>query len=297
MLAALLLLTGPGLAGCLDGNDGGSRGPAGTGSSSAGTTSPGPTGGLPPPPSPTVVDLLLDFGLPGCRGITVEHQRALADVQALLPPGFTAKPVDLTMQAPQPVGPLGSLLVDVFSCSGLTVAGEPRVPATYYGQLYTFVDPPTERWPGTPDVPIHEYVFRTLAAEDVLAALWPAAGYDSRSGPAALAIGAPGGLPLQQGPRLANATIAGYTVTAAGNTADTAPIAAPFARYTALNDGSLLVWTGTYAFPTAYRGVGNFQIVADDLYTRYGESFAGGAYLYEGGDMADMDLRRVFLPL
>lgn len=283
------------LAGCLGGGgdgDGGGTTP-GTRSDSGISSTPAPP--MPPPPGPTVVDLLTNFGLNGCRGITVEAWRSLPQIQAFLPAGFQAKPVEDL----EGVGEgFGSLVIDLFACGNLTVADQARVPATYYGQVYTFIGPPTDRVPNTPNAPIHEYVFRVLAAEDILASLWPAAGYDTRSGPANVTIEGPGGLPLDQ--RGANAGIAGYLATGSGNRLNGAGIAAPFARYTALNDGSVLVWTGTYSFPGAYSGFGQFQVPADDPFApmQAPDRFIGAmAYFYEDGAMQRMDLRRVFTPI
>lgn len=290
-------------AGCLgddgrdgDGNDGGTPGPPGP------TATPAPPTDGPPPPMPTVVELLPDFALVECRGISIRHQRPVADVQELLPAGFSAAIV----AGSQPLGlveGLGTVTIDLFACGNLTVGGQPRVPATYFGQLAALVEPPTERVPGTPDATFHEYVFRVLAAEDVLAALWPAAGYDTRSGAAALRIAAPVADVPDVGLRTADGNIGDqYQFTASAAPELPPPLGTSrqgaFARYTALADGSVLVWTGTYALGAARQGEGMVAVPADDPFMPFetGEAVLGTAFLYEAGAMEAMDLRRVFTP-
>lgn len=276
-------------AGCLDGGQGGAPGPTPT-SSSAST---GPTVAPPPPSSaPPVVDLLLGFTLEDCRGMSVRQSVFLADVQAILPPGFTAQADALASGA-------GTIVVDFYACGNLTVSSA-RVPATFYGQLSTPIEPPMERLPDVPDAAFHEYVFRVLAGEDVLAALWPAAGFETRGGEASMRVGKPSdAVPLDAGVHAAEGGIGqDYAFRAVGAVASATPVAGTFARYTALNDGSVLVWTGTYDFGGSYSGHGVAQLPDDDLFSRFEVAgFVGGrTILHEGGAMAGMDLRRVFTP-
>lgn len=285
-LAPLLVLL---VTGCL-GDDG--RGPSLTPTAtSGGPTSSSSMSTAPPIPGPPVVDLLLGFAFEDCVGVSLQQTVSIVEVQALLPAGFTARPGE--------VEGTGTVVVDFYACGNLT-ASSARVPSTHFGHLYTPIEPPADRVPGTPEADVHEYVFRVLAGEDVLANLWPAAGYDTRSGAAAVLVGPPGSsVPLDVGLRTAEATIgADYQAMATGTTTRAAAVTGTFARYTALNDGSVLVWTGTYDFGGAYGGSGTAQVPDDDLFDRFevADQLAGLATLSQGGGMAGMDLRRVFTP-
>jgi hypothetical protein len=285
------------LAGCL--GDSGGDGSGGSATTST-TTGPGAASSssttMPPAGAgPFVVDLLLDFAFEGCRGVSVVSSLApIEDVQALLPDGFTAAASDV------PGGNAASVAVDLLACANLTVAGQTRLQDTYYGQVYTFIERPAERVPDAPDAPIQEYVFRTLAGEDVLAALWPAAGYDTRSGPAHLDLTSPGvGLPVDPGLRMADGAAGDYALTANGNLLAPSSVSGGFARYTALADGSVLVWTGSHALDGAFRGQGSADVADDDALARFEAAggLQGEAFLWADGALRGMDLRRVFTPL
>lgn len=297
-LALVLLAVAPlALAGCLGSSPGGPE-PTDTGTPGPSSSSQGSTG--PPQPSPPVVDLLLGFALEGCRGVSVRHVAPIAQVQALLPPGFEAEVMDGTEGLPG--GGYGQAVVDLYACGNLT-ATSARVPDTFYGQVAVPIAPPSDRVPGAPAATYSEYVLRVLAGQDVLANLWPAAGYDTRSGEAALQVAAAPG-PVDVGARTAQGAIGdAYRVEASAARAPGAPgapVVGGFARYTALADGSVLVWTGRYEFPGGLGGQGAFDVPADDPFAGF-ESLATGragtvAVVHEAGSMAAMDLRRVFTP-
>lgn len=280
------------LAGCLGDGGGNGDGDPTTSPTTASTSSSSSTT-TPPATSPFVVDLLLDFSFEACRGASVVASAPLEDVQALLPAGFTAAPTDLSG------GNAASVAVDLYACGTLAVAGQPRVADTYYGQVSTFIERPEERVPGAPEAAIQEYVFRVLASEDVLSALWPAAGYDTRSGPAHVDLTSPGqALPVDAGLRMVDAAAGDYAVMANGNTLAPAAVSGSFARYTALADGSVLVWTGNYALDTAFTGQGAADVADDDPLARFElpGGLQGQASLWSDGAVRDMDLRRIFTP-
>ena len=296
---AVLPLLAAGMAGCLGGGsgDGDGRGnttptttgPAtGSGTSSTSGTSTGPS------PSPPVLPLLSSFAFTACSGLQVVQQQPLADVQALLPAGFTARP------APGSAGSAtGALAIDLFACGNLTTPTA-AVPSTYFGMLYTYVERPVDRVPGAPDGALQEYAFRILAGEDVLAVLWPAAGYDTYNGSARVQVG-----PVAEpdlGVRAGSAEVGeDYTLVASGLAGVGGGRTESFARYTVLADGSVLVWTGTYAFPAAAGGAGTFEVDEEGPFAEFGAPpdrpfLRGEAHQYDAGDVLAQDLRRVFTP-
>jgi hypothetical protein len=280
LLAALL-------AGCSDG--GGGEPVSSTGPSSSGLL-PTATTGPAPPPTPLVFDLLPDFAFEGCQGIRIVSPQPLDDVQALLPEGFTV--------APAPSAPaFGVVAMDLFTCGNLTTPNV-RIADMAFGMLYTHVQKPSERVAGAPDADVHEYAFRLLAGQDVLAALWPAAGYDTYNGSVGLAISPLGDLPVpvDLGARNGNASVGeAYFMLASSPGPAGAPAESTFARYTVLGDGSVLVWTGTYR-STGLDGQGSFQVADDDPFAGFerANNIPGTARLMETAETVDQDLRRFF---
>lgn len=292
--AAVLVLL---LAGCAGSDAGDGLAPAP--SSTTSTTS----ASLPTEPVlPTAVqqlDLLLAFTLDHCEGISFQHARSLEDVQALLPAGFVAAP------APDSAaGQVGVLGLDLYRCGNLTTLAK-SVPDTFIGVQYTYVQRPTERVPDAPDAPVQEYVFRMLAGSDILATLWPAAGYDTFSGNATMdsyevADGIPSPVLTRQA-TVGDDGIDSYQLTASG--ADLAALEQPrtqaFARYSVIPaDGSLLLWTGTYALPSVATGPGVLLMPPGDPFERYAPggkpSLTGTAHQVVGGAVQGQDLRRIF---
>jgi hypothetical protein len=284
-LLALLALLSLLLAGCSGGDGGGGPDPSTTPS----PTSAPPTLGDPaPPPQAFVVDLLPDFAFESCRGLSVQSPRPIEDVQALLPEGFTA--------APFGVEGMGVLGLDLYVCGNLTTPTA-RVGAIAFGQVYTHVERPVERLLDAPEADVQEYAFRLLAGDDIGARLWPAAGYDTRNGSANVSISQPvGGLPLDPGLRLGNASIGDYLILATGSPATPLSFPGTFARYTALSDGSVLVWTGVYDRPAGTDGQGSFDVPAGDPFAGFEQAnnVPGVAHLLESLAIVDQDLRRFF---
>lgn len=291
--AALVLLV---LSGCF-GDDGGGHAPesttAPTSASASGTPSPSP------PQAVQQLDLLLAFDFVDCEGIAFQHTRPLDEIQPLLPEGFVAAP------APDSAAPqAGMVTLDLFLCGNLTTAAK-SVPNTYIGIESTYVQRPLERVPQAPDAPVQEYTFRMLAGTDILAALWPAAGYDTFSGNASMsAIEVTDGLPLptptRQG-RVGDDDLQSYLLTATG--ADAAALQRPrsqaFARYTVIpEDGSVLLWTGTDDLPSAATGPGDLFMPDGDPFQRLAppgkSTLAGTAVQVVGGAVHGQDLRRIF---
>lgn len=285
-LPAALLLLGALLAGC---SGDGAEDPVPS-------TSPSPTAGFPttpppiPPTSPLVFDLLPDFAFEGCRGISIVTGRPIDQVQALLPEGFTAAPL---ASAPT----LGVAAMDLFKCGNLTTPNV-RIANVSFGMVYTHIEPPAGRVSGVPEADVSEYAFRLLAGQDVMAALWPAAGYDTYNGSVGLTISPVGDLPVpvDLGARSANGSVGeDYFMLASGPGPAAAPAERTFARYTALADGSVLVWTGVYR-DTALDGHGSFQVAADDPFAGFqvAGNLPGTARLMEAAEAVDQDLRRFF---
>lgn len=288
LVAALMVLS---VAGCLGGPD--PQDPAPTSSSAPPSPpAPSPTGG--PSSPPLVLDLLSDFAFEDCSGISVQSLQARDAVQALLPDGFDVAPPPWSQND-------GAAIVglDLYACGNLTTPNV-RLASPVYGQAYTYVLRPEARVAGAPEAEVHEYVFRVLAGDGVLAQLWPAAGYDTRNGTGHVAVNPLGaGLPVDLPQRIGNGSVgADYALRATG-TAGVLPIAATrsFARYTELEDGSVLVWTGAYSLPRPYDGQGVFDVADDDPFVGFEQagSVPGTvARLYDEGSLLDMDLRRFF---
>ncbi|MEA3165969.1 MAG: hypothetical protein QOJ26_838 [Thermoplasmata archaeon] len=286
--ASLLVLTALLAAGCLGSGGGGgdpvpSSGPPGTSSPSSPTLSP-------PPPQSLVVDLLPDFAFEPCLGVSVQATRPADQVQALLPEGFTPAPA---------FGSDGFAVigVDLYACGNLTTPNA-RIANVAFGQVYAQVLRPADRVPGAPEATVHEYAFRLLAGDDVLARLWPSAGYDTRNGTATVTVDPLGnGLPADPGLRLGDGAVADYHLIGSGGPPGTPfPASTSFARYTALSDGSVLVWTGTYSFPAGFSGQGSFSVPADDPFAGFQQAnqVPGVARMFETGGILDQDLRRFF---
>jgi hypothetical protein len=288
------------LAGCLGGGghggDGGSGSDGGDGSGDGGGDGMGAGNGTAPPPPgpPAVLDLLVDFDLEGCEGLTVLHDQAASDVQGLLPDGFTPTPDPVTGQEGSAV-----LALDLLRCDALATPGS-NVTDTVYGQVYTFVERPTGAFPSAPEAPSQEYVFRVLGGDDILPLLWATAGYEVRNGTASYDPGPGSGV----GFYLQDFSVGDYRAAAQSSslagTALPLPITGGFARYTMLADGSMLVWTGTYGFPTALGGTGRFAVPSDDPFYPFRnpatQELVGFSLTYPGGDQQDMLLRRYWPP-
>ena len=286
-LPLLLLLLAGLLAGCSDGGGGGGGEPGPSDDRSSPTTGPPLTPAPAPPASPLVFDLLPDFAFEGCQGLSVVSDQPIDQVQALLPEGFTA--------APSPSAPaLGVVAMDLYVCGNLTTPNV-RIANMSFGMVYTRIEAPADRVSGVPPADVHEYAFRLLAGQDVLSALWPAAGYDTYDGTVAFSIGPVGDLPIDLGARSGNASVGEYFMLATGPGPAAAPTESTFARFTALEDGSVLVWTGTYR-STALDGQGSFQVADDDPAAGFeaANNIPGAARLMESAEAVDQDLRRYF---
>lgn len=286
-VAAVALATLAALAGCADDGPGGGTTPTATptGTQSSSSTSTGPP--LPPPP----VLQLLAFDLVDCFGLSIQHTRPLEDIQALLPDGFTAAPPPGSSS--EAAGAVG---VDLYQCASLATATA-AVPDTFVGLVYAYVERPAERVPTAPEVPVHEYVFRMLAGEDVLAQLWKAALYDTHNGSAFLEVVGPADAPA----RSMRGAVGDYGL--AGSGAALGALAGgrdqAFARYTLIeSDSSVLLWTGTYDLPAVAVGPGAMEVAADDPIAPLGTPervfFAGTATQVDAGNVRGSVLSRVF---
>jgi hypothetical protein len=296
MRLAFLLVLVVLAAGCFGGNS--SDPEPGTGTTTTSRTTPIPTTPPTGPAAPTAakLDLLLNFDLAPCIGVQFQAFEPLAEIQALLPPGYEAIP---TTRVP---GNMGVLAADFYSCQNLTTPFV-NVPKTYYGQTYTFVKQPTGTVFTPPTATVHEYVFRVLAGEDILAVLWRAAGYDVYNGSFVAASSAPvPGLPTDPGVRSGQASVGqGYFAQGSGHPGGIPGAAStqPFARYTVLADNSTLVWNGTYQVSRFADGEGFLQVPANDTFNQFeapGGNLLGLTRLQDSGSMLGMNLRRYFPP-
>lgn len=286
---SVALLTVLVLSGCL-----GSGGPPAPSSSTSTTTTTSSTTSTSqaPLPGPPVLDLLLGFEFVGCHGMSLRHTRPLADVQALLPTGFVAA------SPPDGAGTTAGILgIDLYACSNMTT---PNIvlPATVIGWVWTFIETPTERVPGAPEAASQEYVFRVLAGEDIVATLFRAAEYDVYNGSASVES-LSGAEPARVGISTVGADYF-FLLVGADSSAVSPPRDQAFARYAALADDSVLVWTGTYALPTAATGVASMEVADDDPFAAYAPPerrvLAANGVLVDAGDLKAQDLRRVFTP-
>ena len=150
MRAALVTLAMV-LAGCFGGGGGGTSTPTPTT-----TDTPGPGDNATPQP----IAMLLDFAYTGCRGIGVLATADTAEVQAALPPGYTAVP-DLE----------GGTVVDYvwWACDVFATAAS-QVNETVLGFIIAHAS--------APDGSSVFYLLRMLVQDDILRTVWDVAGYD-----------------------------------------------------------------------------------------------------------------------
>lgn len=289
VVALALLLVAAALAGCSD--DGPDDGPPGTTTTSTTTTRTTTSTQTQAPPTSLEIPLILGFAMDGCDGISLAVQVPAEDVQALLPGNFTVAPYEGPTQA------LGGAVVvlDMFHCGNFTTAAGP-VGHTWFGHLYTFVEDPGF---GV-GADVHEYVFLILAGHDPLAPLWPLAGYPTHNGTAGIddTDGDPTGL---LAPRMRTLTAGDYVIEGSGLGVSSAQLGPEtFVRYTMLEDGSRLQWTGTQTLPVAQEGPGEATIPADspfaDIEADRPLGLTGTAVLTDGATFEAMDLMRVFMP-
>ncbi|HJQ92689.1 MAG TPA: hypothetical protein VJ874_00215, partial [Candidatus Thermoplasmatota archaeon] len=101
--------------------------------------------------------------------------------------------------------------------------------------------------------------------------------------------------PIDLGARTGNASVGDYFMLATSPGPAAAQAQGTFARYTALGDGSVLVWTGTYR-ASALEGHGSFMVADDDPFAGFerANNIPGTARLMESAEAVDQDLRRFF---
>jgi len=247
------------LAGCA-GDDDGPPGPAPTTGPLPGPTTPGPTTTGPAPARDVV--LLAAFAFEDCLGAAVEETFPVEDVQALLPPGFTAR------DAPGAVGvPSGraTATTEIHRCTYTAPGG--TIEGAFLGRVLVDIEPPVEAFPGR-DITAdgHAYVFRMLAAEDVFSSAWAAAGYDTHSGPADITIqtvtGSVGLPPA--GPDFAVLAEAGAYVLDGRAASSSSQDTVTFRHYTRLEDGRHLLWNGEAERTVALEGLATLATPDDD---------------------------------
>lgn len=230
--------------------------------------------------------LLNDFALLDCTGIAIAQLTDAAAVQALLPDGFTVR-TEVDPVTGQDTG-RASLVVDAFACGNFTIPTA-AVPDTWFGHVYTFVEPPVDIAPeAAAREGDHEYLFRVLAGPDVLADVWMAAGYDAYRGEdVAMNLSrepAPGVVLSEV--TVAEGAIGDYVLGGVVAAAAEAAEARPFSRYSITDAGGLLLWTGMEQLPRRHVGAGEGALAADDplmgLGFPIGNELAGPALTFEG---------------
>lgn len=282
-IAVALLTVSLALAGCFGGggDDDPDPSPTGTGTGTP-TASPSPT----PRDPVTQVLLLQDFDFQGCSGTAILHPAPIEDVQALLPDGFEAGAIS---QVP---GNEGLLAVELYACDTFTTPSV-TFEDVWFGQAYTLVHPPTERYPERDlDADYHEYTFQILAGDSVLAQVWPVAGYDSYNGTASHNITS-AVLAAQ------SATSTGdYVLNGQGPATELSTFDGTFIRYTVLEGGDTLMWSGTRDTPAAYEGAGTATVPSGSPFsgqgTVQGDLLQGQSRIVTDGAFTDETLIRVF---
>ncbi len=253
-LATLVLLAGcsgpPGLERDSKGSGGSSTDPGG------GSDGPGPNGGGDPAPptqnGPHEIAMLLDFDLLNCTGFEAVTYRSASAVQSVLPEGYTALiQTDSTGSEGVPVQYVWT------ACSSLETPTT-FVNNTVFGYVSARIEPPAQ----SVEASEHWFRLRMLAQEDILAALWQAAGYEVIVGDysdSTTATPLPGGstLPEARTIRLGDYQAQGLASVSSGVEAIST------AQYTEI-EGGRLVWTGQFD-SESFRGfTGQWSFPADD---------------------------------
>lgn len=280
-VAVALLAASLALAGCF-GGDGGGDG--------TGTPTPSPTGSPGPSPTPrepvTQVLLLESFEFRDCQGTSVLQPTPAADVQALLPDGFVPAAV---AQLPENEAVLG---VELYACDTFTTPSV-TFEDVWFGQAFTYVEAPTERYPDRDlQADRHVYTFQVLAGESVLAQVWPVAGYDTYNGTTTHSVSSAALLAQ-------SVTASGdYALDAQGPATQLADFDGTFLRYTVMEGGDSLLWSGTRATPAAFEGIGTASVPSgspfDGQGTASGNLLQGQGRIVEAGSFSDESLVRVF---
>lgn len=219
--------------------------PPGTG----GGGGPGDGTGLPTPERPERSAMLLSFGLEDCTGVESVVSLDAAAAQATLPDGYTVA-TD---------GPAGAATARYVwaQCGGLRTPTA-SVNGTAFGSVSLRVEPPE----AAADADEHWYRFRVLAQDDLLHALWVAAGYDVVVGEYAdlsqVASSPVGGT----APEDRDVRLAGYG--AQGLVTVAAPTGSVRAAHYTQTEGGRLEWVGVFGASATRTLVGSLDLPSDD---------------------------------
>ncbi len=264
-----LLLTASLTAGCMGGGDDVTP-PPGTEPPPA---SPPPGTEDPDPPEPlTQVRLLTQFNIDGCSGVRLEHSAEASAVQALLPEGYSASVTD----GPQPQAHFG---VQMYNCTSFT-AGSYAFSDVYFGFVWVDVLTPDDGVEGEDQA----YIIEMLGEEDVLAEIWPAAGFAIYNG----------SVRVDDYPFARAISVDEFSLESTKGTPSEVGATGDFAWYHELENGDRLTWTGQQAVAPVDGGAANL-IVPDDsglapLRSAVAPNLIGEGGIVDAGAFTEMDL-------
>lgn len=177
-----------------------------------------------------------------------------AAVQSALPEGYLVQEPDLGIGGvPVPV-PRAAVIAEVFRCAEFSAAGS-LFEGVWFGRLYALIQPPAAFPNSTADE--SGYIFEMIGAEDILAQLWPIAGFPFHGGPANL---------TDQGAGTIWTAEAGeYVWELVAPPAPTDQGGGTFAWFHELENGNTNIWTGDQSYGAGAIGAGTLDVPAGNL--------------------------------
>lgn len=239
---------------------------------------PPPTGGGgsdPDPPEPvTEVKLLTGFVIDGCTGIRDVFDVDRASAQELLPEGYTASNV-----SPGPAVEQARVGVQLYNCTSFT-AGSYAYSDVYFGLAFIAVDAPDDAAEGDR----HAYILEMLGEDDVLSAIWPAAGYPIHNG----------SVEYEDTMFYRTMQVDGFTIETTKGSPSTSGATNSFAWYHELENGDRLTWTGNQDIQPVDGGVANLVIPDDSTLAPLGSpessNLVGTGIAVDAGAFTEMNL-------
>ncbi len=216
----------------------------------------------PPPSEPiTQIKLLSNYDLSDCDGVNFRAPVAADSIDDLLPDGFAAERAEPATG----VADRAQLVVDLYQCDRFEAAGN-TFPDVWFGRAYTPILQP-DAYPHS-TATSHHYIFEMIAGEDILAVLWPAAGYPTHNGTAA-----DNSQPLQ-----ASFQAGDYAWQGQATAVPTTGTESTFAWFHQLENGNVIAWTGNASLPGGTEGPAHLTVPTDSPIASLqlqGEGFAG----------------------